>query len=231
MKKYLIVFLVLSFATMSAFAYQVDKVVLKNFNTVMTLARYEQKQAVVVFSEVNCPYCIKLKSNTLSNEGVQQFLSNNFIIGEIYQTSETATFEGKSYSYQDLFTGFGIKGTPTLVFFESNGSPITYLPGYVGPEDFTKILQYIALKKYDEKTNFQTFANSKNSFTGTPKIVKLTSKEAEYVLENDPLAIRIDSAPSSNSDKHLKYVLSGKNAPSIADQMIKEGFYNVFIEE
>lgn len=231
MKKFLVFFLALIAASASLFAYGVDKIVLKNFDTVMTLAKYEQKRAIVVFSDPNCPYCIKLKSETLSNTDVQDMLANNFVIGEIYPTSQKATFQGNSYSYQDLFTGFGVKGTPTLVFFESDGKPITYLPGYAGPKDFTTILRYIALKKYADKTDFQAFASSKNTFSGTPKVVDLTKEEAEYVLSNDPLAVKINAVPSSGSDRHLKYVISGTGASAVARKMIGEGYYSVFVEK
>lgn len=228
MKK-ILVFLVLSLVTFSVFAYSLNDVLLNNFNTVLTLAKYEQKQAIVVFSDPTCFYCTKLKNDTLSNLGVQQMLSNNFVVGEIYPTNDTANFDGKTYTYTQLFQGFGVKGTPTLFFFTSSGTPITYLPGYLGPSDFTKILQYIALGDYVKKVDFNTFSQKPNNFIGNASIVYLSPAHADYVLKNDPMSKSIVSYPGKNADLFLKYVISGDNAASIANQMLKSGFYNIYV--
>jgi len=93
MKK-ILVLLLLSLIGLSVFAYSLNDVLLNNFNTVMTLSKYEQKDAIIVFSDPNCFYCNKLKSDTLSNLDVQHMLSNNFVIGEIYETNEHRKFSG-----------------------------------------------------------------------------------------------------------------------------------------
>ncbi len=228
MKK-ILVFLALSLITLSVFAYSLNDVLLNNFNTVMTLSKYEQKDAIIVFSDPTCFYCNKLKSDTLSNLGVQQMLSNNFVIGQIYETNDTANFEGKTYTYAQLFQGFGIKGTPTLFFFTQSGTPITYLPGYLGPSDFIKVLQYIALGYYAKNVNFSTFSKENSKFVGTPSIIELTKSQADYILKNDPMSKGINSYPPKNADLFLKYIVSGQDATSIANQMMKDGFYNIYV--
>jgi thioredoxin-related protein len=228
MKK-ILVLLLLSLIGLSVFAYSLNDVLLNNFNTVMTLSKYEQKDAIIVFSDPNCFYCNKLKSDTLSNLDVQHMLSNNFVIGEIYETNETANFQGNTYTYTQLFQGFGIKGTPTLFFFTSTGTPITYLPGYLGPSDFLKVLQYIALGDYAKNVDFNTFAKGNSNFVGTSSIIRLTVDQADYILKNDPLSRKIDSYPPKNADPFLKYVISGQDAVSMANQMLKNGFYNIYV--
>ncbi len=228
MRKVFVLPLFLFFA-FSAFAYPLNSVLLKNFNTVMALARYEQKDAIIVFSDPSCFYCNKLKSDTLSNLQVQQILSNNFLIGEIYATNEKANFEGNVYTYSDLFQGFRVTGTPTLVFFTSEGTPLTYLPGYLGPSDFIKVLQYVALGAYSKNIDFGTFSKTPNNFVGTPTVISVTQDEANYILQNDPMAKKIDSYPGKDADHFLKYVVFGKDATSIADKMISDGFYNVYV--
>ncbi len=228
MKK-IIVFLVLSLATLSVFAYSLNDILLNNFNTVMTLSKYEQKDAIIIFSDPTCFYCNKLKSDTLSNIDVQRILSNNFVIGEIYNTNDTANFEGNTYTYAQLFQGFGIKGTPTLFFFTPSGTPITYLPGYLGPTDFVKVLQYIALGDYAKNIDFNTFSKGNNNFMGTPSVIELTRSQADYILKNDPMSREINSYPPKNADLFLKYIVSGQDAISIANQMLKNGFYNIYV--
>jgi len=44
----------------------------------------------------------------------------------------------------------GVTGLPATVFLESNGEPITLLPGYVEPKMFLDVIEYIgtgAIKK------------------------------------------------------------------------------------
>ena len=229
MKNFLSVLLISILAVSATFAYSLDKILLKNFNTVMTLAKYENKDAIIVFSDPTCFYCKLLKSNTLTNKTVQQLLINNFIIGEIYPTDEKATFNGKTYSYRELFSGFGVRGTPTLVFFQSDEKPITFLPGYAPPSDFQMILRYIAEKEYLRKVSFKKFAQTPNTFIGTPTMLEISLKMAEYILAHDPMSIKIEKMPNKNSDRFMKYVVEGKNATSTANKMIKAGFYNVFV--
>ncbi len=229
MRKILPFFVIFVLLVSFIFAYSLDKILLKNFNTVMLLAKYENKSAIVVFSDPNCVYCQKLKSETLMDKTVQQLLANNFIIGEIYPTDEKANFNGKIYSYRELFSGFGVRGTPTLVFFQSNGKPITFLPGYVGPSDFQTILRYIAKKEYMRNVKFENFARTHDTFMGTPTTLKISPKIEKYILTHDPMAIKIEKAPSKGSDRYAKYLVEGKNAESIANNMMKSGFYNVFV--
>lgn len=229
MRKIVSILAVLILVVSSIFAYSLDKILLKDFNTVMTLAKYEGKDAIIVFSDPNCAYCKKLKAETLVDKKVQQLLANNFIIGEIYPTDEKANFNGKIYSYRDLFSGFGVRGTPTLVFFQSNAKPITYLPGYVGPTDFQTILRYIAKKEYAHKVSFKEFAQTHDTFMGTPTVLEISTEMGKYILAHDPMALKIDKAPSKDADHYVKYVVEGKNAKSISNDMMKSGFYSVFV--
>lgn len=229
MRKILPFFAIVILFVSFAFAYSLDKILLKNFNTVMALAKYENKSAIVIFSDPDCVYCQKLKSETLMDKTVQQLLANNFIIGEIYSTDEKADFNGKIYSYRELFSGFGIRGTPTLVFFQSDGKPITFLPGYVDPSDFQTILRYIAKKEYMHNVKFEKFAQTHDTFMGTPTVLKISPKIEKYILSHDPMALKIEKAPSKSSDRYAKYLVNGENAESIANDMIKSGFYSVFV--
>ncbi len=210
-----------------AFSYPLQKVMLQGFNTVLNLAKYEGRDAIIIFSDPQCYYCNKLKSETLMDKTVQELLANNFVVGEIYPTQQEATFEGKTYTYRDLFAGFGVKGTPTLVFFTSQGRPITYLPGYMDAKNFSMVLRYVATKQYLKKVNFQEYSKKKNDFLGTPTIVEITSKEADYILNKDPLSTSTEIVPKG--DIFLKYVVEGKDATNVAKEMKAKGFYNIFL--
>ncbi|WP_170215537.1 thioredoxin family protein [Mesoaciditoga lauensis] len=226
-KKAVVLFLIVSSMIFSyAFSYPLDKFLLKSFNTVMNLAKYEQKDAIVIFSDPGCFYCKKLKDETLTDKTVQEILVNNFIVGEVYPTDEKANFEGKTYSYRELFAGFGIKGTPTIVFFTPDGKPITYVPGYVDAKNFSTILRYIATKQYLKKVDFREYSKKKNTYLGTPTILEISKEVATYISSNDPLST---STIAQNGDKFLKYIIEGKDAMQKAKEMEKEGFYNIFV--
>ncbi len=219
---------VLTLFSVSLFAYSLNDILLNNFNTVMTLAKYEQKPAIIIFSDPTCYYCTKLKTDTLSDLSIQRFISNNFIMGEIYPTNDVANFDGKTYTYSQLFSGFQIRGTPTLFFFTSSGTPITYLPGYMDTADLMKVLQYIALKEYSKGVNFNTFASKTNDFIGNHEEIDITQTQADFILKNDPMAKEITAYPR-NGDLFLKYIVSGNGASSTVEQMLKAGFYNIYM--
>ncbi len=227
-KKVMILLFITVFVIFSyAFSYALDEFLLRNFNTVMTLAKYEQKDAIIVFSDPGCFYCKKLKAETLTDKTVQEILANNFIIGEIYPTNDKAFFEGKTYSYRELFAGFGIKGTPTIVFFTSKGEPITYVPGYVDAKNFSTILRYIATKQYLKKVDFRKYSKKKSSYLGAPTILEISKENASYISLHDPMSTSTVVVPKG--DKFLKYIINGKDALKVAQEMKKLGFYNIFV--
>ena len=71
-------------------------------------------------------------------------------------------FDGKSYSNVELTQAFGITSYPSLVFLNSKSQPITMLSGFVPPDQFATVLDYIHQKCYETQISFRDFTKKGN---------------------------------------------------------------------
>ena len=149
---------------------------LDDFDTAMRLASIEKKEAIIMFSDKNCSYCVKFEKETLADSNVQEILRAGFVFAQIYKSnSGKATFptqgDVKEYSYSDLYAAFGVRGTPTFWFYTTYGEPLTQLPGYVPASDFIPIVRFIGEKAY-ETVKFDDYRKLPSDSTLTAKVNK-----------------------------------------------------------
>jgi len=94
----ILVLLVLLFAV-AVFSYVG---MLDDFDTAMRLASIEKKEAIIMFSDKNCSYCVKFEKETLADRNVQEILKAGFVFAQIYKSNPgKATFpvQGDSKEY------------------------------------------------------------------------------------------------------------------------------------
>ncbi|HBT39900.1 MAG: hypothetical protein XD58_0691 [Thermotoga sp. 50_1627] len=168
-----------------------QSVLLNDVDAAAKLAKIEQKKLAIVFTTQTCPYCTKLKNETLTDRTVKELIMANFIFVEaMYDTSRSTEAFGQKMTYAQLFNYFGVSGVPTIWFFSSEASPLVYLPGYAPASTFAQVLRYV----YQEiKEDFSQYAKKKDSFVGERKLLRVTEEEASFVLQNDPNALLVDS--------------------------------------
>jgi thioredoxin-related protein len=99
------------------------------FNTevepALILAKAQGKPVFVYARSEDCGYCKKFEAETFTNETVIKTLKENFILVSIdvyKQRSETINFR--------------VRGTPTEIFLDQNGTEIKRIPGYTETQPF-----------------------------------------------------------------------------------------------
>ena len=99
------------------------------FNTevepALLLAKEQGKPVFVYARSEDCGYCKKFEAETFTNETVIKTLKENFILVSIdvyKQKSETINFR--------------VRGTPTEIFLDQNGTEIIRIPGYTETQPF-----------------------------------------------------------------------------------------------
>lgn len=169
-----------------------QSILLNDVDIAVKLARIEQKKLAIVFTTQTCPYCVKLKNETLTDRTVKELIMANFIFVEaMYDTSRSTEAFGQRMSYAQLFNYFNVSGVPTTWFFSSEATPLVYLPGYAPASTFAQILRYV----YQEiKEDFSQYAKKKDNFVGERKLLRVAEEEANFVLQNDPNALFVASA-------------------------------------
>jgi len=109
----------------------------KDLNFALEEARAENKPIMIDFYADWCAACKELDQKTYSDPNVQNALER-FIIVKIDMTRNTDV----TNRYKKLYK---IIGLPLVIFYDSSGHLLTSprITGYVGPEEFLKILQKV----------------------------------------------------------------------------------------
>jgi thioredoxin-related protein len=134
------------------------------FNDGLAKARSEDKSIFLEFYTDWCPYCRKFQKETVNNPKVARMLAENFVYVRFNaeDSKNRVKFDGKSYSHVDLTQAFGIRSYPSLVFLDSTSKPITMLSGFVPPNQFATVLDYILQKCYVTQVSFNDFTKRGN---------------------------------------------------------------------
>jgi thioredoxin-related protein len=130
-------------------------------------AREGDRPMVLHFYTDWCTWCEKMDKETFANPRIQEFLKLSFIPIKINAESrEMIKVEGKETKMADLARKFGVRGFPTTVFLEANGTTIGSVPGYIDQDRMRKILVYVHEKAY-KKMDFEEFTRQRSEFRAT----------------------------------------------------------------
>ena len=134
------------------------------FDDGLAKARTENKPIFVEFYAEWCIFCKKFQKETIKNQQVASMLAENFVYVRLNaENSESQLrYQGKSFSNVELAQAFGVNAYPSLVFLDSKGQPITMLSGFVPPDQFEPVLDYIDQKCYETQISFSEFAKKGN---------------------------------------------------------------------
>jgi thioredoxin-related protein len=129
------------------------------FNQGLTLAEEQDKVVLVDFYTTWCHWCKVMDEKTFRNEKIADLLQRRFVTVRVNaeDTNEKVSFKGQAYSNVELTRAFNVTGFPSLAFLDSKGEPITVIPGYVPPEEFIHILNYIDKGCYKQQMPFDEF--------------------------------------------------------------------------
>ena len=202
MKGFVIIFLMVTAISFAFHTYSATDVA---FN----LARIEGKKLMYIFELKTCPYCKKLNAQTLSDPTVKKLLDINYRVVLIYYDEQPR-----------LFYEFGVRVTPTIWFFDASGKkpkPLTYLPGFVPPDIFAKVLRYVYKMP---KIPFKEYVEKKDDFIGERKMIKVSEEDAEYVLKNDKDAVLAKSMDDFKGEEKVYVTYDEK----LAKELLKKAY-------
>ncbi|BBE30795.1 thioredoxin [Tepiditoga spiralis] len=172
--------------SISIFSVPLNNFVLRNFNDAFTVSKITGKKVIIMFSSEECYYCKKFEEEILTNKDVQKWLRTEFVFAEITAKNDgTADFRNKKYTYPQLFGAFGVRGTPTFVFFEDEDNFLGSIPGYVEANTFENLLKYLLFKD-NTKVQFQDFIKKDYGINIRKRSLNLNKKDIETLLKIDP---------------------------------------------
>ena len=143
----------------------------KNLEEEAEQAAEEGKQGIfIMFSDPNCPWCMKMKSTIMNQVGVQNFYRKHFRILHIDTLGDgmMSDFNGLEMSEKDFaFKRHRVRATPVFMIFDLNGKDLLRYTGTSrSEEEFILLGQYIVSGAYKTK-NFTRY--KRNHKTGLVK--------------------------------------------------------------
>ena len=157
MNRTIVILLMLVFAVVSPLkAVELDWL---PFDDALAQAIEEEKPLLVDFYTEWCHWCKVMDEKTFGEEQVSQILRNDFILSRIHaeDANSGVTYEGNSFTNVEFTRAMGVRGFPSIAFFDSDGAAITIVPGYVEADVFYHILSYVREGCYKRKMSFQEF--------------------------------------------------------------------------
>ncbi|MEH6474412.1 MAG: thioredoxin family protein [Sneathiella sp.] len=122
------------------------------------------KHFAIMWELKNCPYCAKTHEVNLADQKISSFIQENFDVLQlnVIGSRKVMDFDGEELSEKKLAKKYGVRFTPTIQFFPKefkdleSVSPldreIARLPGYMEPNKFLSIFQYVASETYKTKS-------------------------------------------------------------------------------
>ncbi len=149
MKKILLVILLVIAYSTTALAKDPEW---KKFNEGMSEAKKNGKKILVDVYTDWCTWCKEMDKNTYADKNISAYLKKNYVIIKLNaEGNEKMMYEGKPITPQEFAQGMGVNGYPATLFLQSDGKPITLLPGYSTPDQFIHVISFIGENHYLKK--------------------------------------------------------------------------------
>lgn len=132
-----------------------------NLEEELEIAAEENKSGVfIMFSDKDCPWCLKMKTTIMNRVDVQDYYREHFriLMVDIRGDTMMTDFEGNEIYEKDFaFKQHRVRATPVFMFFDTSGKKTMRLTGIVrDAEEFLWLAEYVVDGEYQE-TNFTKY--------------------------------------------------------------------------
>ena len=127
-------------------------------------ARKQGKRFVVAWELRGCPYCKETHFVNFAQPRIADYVRTNFEVLQLNLVGarKVTDFDGKEVVEKSLAAKYGIRFTPTFQFFPDEADALKNLPpqkrevaripGYLKPDDFLAMFQYVRENAYRRVT-------------------------------------------------------------------------------
>jgi len=133
------------------------------FDEAFEQALSQEKPLLVDFYTDWCHWCKVMDAKTFGDPEVAKALAQNFVLCRIQAEDSKASLRYRDATYSNVqFTqAMGVRGFPSIAFFDKEGNAITVVPGYVEAPTFMYMLSYVRDGCYARQMSFQEFMRRK----------------------------------------------------------------------
>ena len=138
---------------------------LGDFKAELDTARQTGKSGVLLmFVMEDCPFCARMEADILSQSEVQDYYRKHFLIYQMDVKGDTSMvdFKGNKTTEKDFALKNRARATPTFIFFDTKGEPVTRFTGPTkDAAEFLLLGKYVVDGAYKTQPFSAYKANSK----------------------------------------------------------------------
>lgn len=128
---------------------------LGDFQSELQTAHKEGKSGVLIMYVMEeCPFCERMKTTVLNQSQVQDYYRKHFLVFEIDVKggSPMTDFKGAATNEKDFALKNRARATPTFIFYDLKGEPVTrYIGVTKGVDEFLLLGRYVVEGAYKNK--------------------------------------------------------------------------------
>ena len=139
------------------------KLSLGDLNDDLEEARNSGKKGIITyFGQKRCAYCEQFFKTSLADSDIQNYLRKHYdiIAFDIWGIDEVMDTDGKQYTERELSLHYKTNFTPSLVFYDLDGTPVFRLRGFYPPYKFRAALQFAVEEFYKTEKFSDYFARA-----------------------------------------------------------------------
>lgn len=139
------------------------KISLGDLNDDLEKAKKSGKNGIITyFGQRRCAYCKQFFETSLADTDIQNYLREHYdvIAFDIWGIEDIIDTDGKQYSERELSVHYKTNFTPSLIFYDREGTPVFRLRGYYPPYKFRAALQYVTESFYKSENFPDYFARA-----------------------------------------------------------------------
>lgn len=167
---------------------------------------------MLLFTTEGCSYCAEFIRTSLADKGLADLVKSHFdSIGlEIFDDNEMTVPGGTSKPLKDYANDVGAAFAPTLVFLDTDGRVMLKRVGYLTPENFKTVLDYLINREYQNRPYSEYIRDLSGVREGTQSVSPLRPnpmfEEPPYMLDRGRFS----------ATKPLLALFESKNCPDCA---------------
>ncbi len=139
------------------------KLSLGDLNDDLEEAKKSGKKGIITyFGQKRCAYCEQFFKTSLADTDIQNYLRKHYdiIAFDIWGIDEVTDTDGKQYTERELSLHYKTNFTPSLVFYDLDGTPVFRLRGFYPPYKFRAALQFVVEEFYKTEKFSDYFARA-----------------------------------------------------------------------
>lgn len=133
----------------------------KSFSEGLVEAEKTKKKILLAVYTDWCGWCKKMDKEVYADNSVEKYIAEKYVVIKLNAESDAKLeYQKESLTQRQMSHAFGVTGYPSTIFLQSDGQPITIVPGFIKAETFLDVLTFIGEDLY-EKMKWEEFVERK----------------------------------------------------------------------